>query len=55
MKRGQAKGTIVPERFSPEDSKRVEAAAKASNQTVSPLVRSVLAIAINVRSSEIAQ
>jgi predicted HicB family RNase H-like nuclease len=36
----------VPVRFSPEDRKKVEAAAKASNQTVSAWVRSTLAAAI---------
>ena len=41
-----AKGSIVPVRFSPEDRKRVEAAAKASKQTVSAWVRSTLATAI---------
>ncbi|MGB0064480.1 MAG: hypothetical protein WBP85_08545 [Terracidiphilus sp.] len=38
----EAKGSIVPVRFSPEDRKRVEAAAKASKQTVSAWVRSTL-------------
>jgi predicted HicB family RNase H-like nuclease len=42
MAKGQAKGSILPVRFSPEDRKRVEAAAKASKQTVSAWVRSTL-------------
>jgi hypothetical protein len=37
-----AKGTVVPVRFSPEDRKKVEAAAKASNKTVSAWVRATL-------------
>jgi predicted HicB family RNase H-like nuclease len=37
---------IVPVRFSPEDRKRVEAAAKASNKNVSEWIRSTLAAAI---------
>lgn len=46
LAKGEAKGSIVPVRFSPEDRRRVEAAAKASNQTVSAWVRSTLAAAI---------
>jgi len=42
MAKSEAKGTIVPVRFSSEDRKRVEAAAKASKQTVSAWVRSTL-------------
>jgi len=41
-----AKGTIVPVRFSPEDRRRVEAAAKASKQNVSQWIRSTLAAKI---------
>ena len=37
-----AKGSIVPVRFNPEDRKRVEAAAKASKQTVSAWIRITL-------------
>jgi hypothetical protein len=47
MAKGEAKGTIVPVRFSLEERKRVEAAAKASNQTISAWVGSTLAAAIN--------
>lgn len=46
MAKGEAKGSILPVRFSPEDRKRVEAAAKASGQTVSGWVRSTLKAAI---------
>jgi hypothetical protein len=37
-----AKGTIVPVRFNSDDRKRVEAAAKASKQTVSAWIRITL-------------
>jgi predicted HicB family RNase H-like nuclease len=46
MAKGEAKGTIVPVRFSPEERKRVESAAKASNQNVSTWIRSTLSAAI---------
>jgi hypothetical protein len=42
LAKGAAKGSIVPVRFSPEDRKRVEAAAKANNKTVSEWIRSTL-------------
>jgi predicted HicB family RNase H-like nuclease len=47
MAKGEAKGSIVPVRFSPEDRKRVEAAAKASKQNVSQWIRSTLTAAMN--------
>jgi hypothetical protein len=43
MAKADAKGSIVPVRFSPEDRKKVEAAAKASKQTVSAWIRGILA------------
>jgi hypothetical protein len=46
MAKGEAKGSIVPVRFSPEERKRVEAAAKASNLNVSQWIRSTLSAAI---------
>ena len=46
MAKGEAKGTIMAVRFRPEERKRVEAAARASNQTVSAWVRSTLSAAI---------
>ena len=46
MAKGTTKGSIVPVRFSPEDRKRVEAAAKASKQNVSQWIRSTLSTAI---------
>lgn len=42
LPKGEAKGSIVPVRFSPEDRKRVERAARASGQTVSEWIRSTL-------------
>jgi hypothetical protein len=42
LPKGEAKGRIVPVRFNAADIKRVEAAAKASKQTVSEWVRSTL-------------
>jgi len=46
LPKGQAKGKIVPVRFSPEAIKAVEAAAKESKQTVSEWIRSTLDAAI---------
>ena len=42
MAKGEAKGKIVPIRFNAEDIKKVMAAAKAKDQTVSEWVRSTL-------------
>jgi predicted HicB family RNase H-like nuclease len=42
MAKGEAKGSILPIRFSPEDRKRIDAAAKANKQTVSAWVRGTL-------------
>jgi uncharacterized protein (DUF1778 family) len=42
MAKGEAKGSILPIRFNPEDRKRIDAAAKASKQTVSAWVRGTL-------------
>ena len=44
--RGTAKSRIVPVRFRVEDFKRVIAAAKQKNQTVSEWIRSTLNTAI---------
>jgi predicted HicB family RNase H-like nuclease len=46
MAKGEAKGTIMPVRLSPEERRRVGLAAKASRQTVSAWVRSTLNAAI---------
>ena len=42
LPKGEAKGRIVPVRFRPEDIKAIEAAAKASKQTVSEWIRSTI-------------
>jgi hypothetical protein len=42
LPKGEAKGSIVPVRFSPEELKWVRASAMASNQTVSEWIRSIL-------------
>ncbi len=42
LTKADAKGQIVPVRFNPQDRKRVEAAARASNQTVSAWIRGTL-------------
>jgi hypothetical protein len=44
---GTAKGRIVPVRFTTEAIKTIEAAAKASNQTVSEWIRSTLNAALH--------
>ena len=46
LPKGEAKGRIVPVRFSAEDLKRISAAAKASEQTLSDWIRSTLNSAI---------
>jgi len=46
LPKAEAKGSIVPVRFSAEDRRRLEAAAKASKKTVSEWVRSTLAAAM---------
>lgn len=46
LPKGEAKGRIVPVRFTPDESKAIEAAAKASHQTVSQWIRSTLNAAI---------
>ena len=47
LPKGDAKSSIVPIRLNAEDRKRVEAAAKASNQSVSEWIRTALAAAIS--------
>jgi len=42
LPKGEAKGRIVPVRFSGEDLKRITALAKAQNMTVSEWIRSTL-------------
>lgn len=42
LPRGEAKGRIVPVRFRRDDLRAIEAAAKASKQTVSEWIRSTI-------------
>jgi hypothetical protein len=42
LPKGEAKGRIVPVRFTPDETKAIEAAARASKQTVSEWIRSML-------------
>ena len=46
LPKGDAKSSIVPIRMNAEDRKRVEAAARANNQSVSEWIRGRLAAAI---------
>jgi len=46
LPKGEAKGKIVPVRFTSEALRAVESAAKANNQTVSEWIRSTLNAAI---------
>jgi hypothetical protein len=42
LPKGEAKGRIVPVRFNALDLKRIEAAARASQQTVSDWIRAAI-------------
>ena len=42
MPKGEAKGRIVPVRFTADDLKAMAAAAKAGNQTLSEWIRSTI-------------
>ena len=46
LPKGEAKGRIVPIRFNSADIKRIESAARASQQTVSEWIRGTLAAAL---------
>jgi predicted HicB family RNase H-like nuclease len=46
LPKGEAKGRIVPVRFSGDDLKRIAAVAKAQNQTISEWIRSTLNAAV---------
>ena len=46
LPKGHAMQKIVPVRFKLDDLKKIEQAAKASNQTVSEWIRSTLASAV---------
>ncbi|HTX33563.1 MAG TPA: hypothetical protein VME43_01025 [Bryobacteraceae bacterium] len=47
LPKGEAKGHIVPVRFSPEGLKRIAARAKASGMTVSEWIRGTLNAAVS--------
>jgi hypothetical protein len=49
LPKGEAKGCIVPIRFNPADLKRIEATARASQQTVSEWIRGTVAAAMEPR------
>ena len=51
LPQGHAKGQIVPIRFKPEDLKRITAAAKAGNQTVSEWIRATVHGTLNATVS----
>ena len=46
LPKGQAKGRIVPVRFTADDLRAIAAAAKANGQTVSEWVRSTIHVTI---------
>jgi predicted HicB family RNase H-like nuclease len=46
LAKADARGTIVPVRFSPEEHKRIKATARANKQNVSEWIRCTLAAAI---------
>jgi hypothetical protein len=46
LPKGEAKGRIVPVRFNTADLKRIESAARASQQTVSQWIRRTVATAM---------
>lgn len=46
LPKGEAKGRIVPVRFSPEAIKAIETAAKASKQTTSEWIRGTVSAAL---------
>lgn len=46
LSKGDAKGRIVPIRFTPGDLKRVETAAKASQKTISEWIRGTVNAAL---------
>jgi predicted HicB family RNase H-like nuclease len=47
LPKGEAKGRIVPVRFNPADLKRMAAAAKTNEQSLSEWIRSTLRAAIS--------
>lgn len=49
LPKGEAKGRIVPVRFNAIDLKRIEAAARASQKTVSEWIRGTIASAMEAQ------
>jgi hypothetical protein len=49
LPKGEAKGRIVPIRFNTTDIKRIESAARASQQTVSEWIRGTVAAAMEAQ------
>jgi hypothetical protein len=49
LPKGDAKGRIVPVRFNPSDIKRIEAAARASQKTVSEWIRGTITSAMEAQ------
>ena len=49
LPKGHAKGRIVPVRFNPDDIRRIEQAAQASQKTVSEWIRGTVAAAMEER------
>jgi hypothetical protein len=49
LPKGEAKGRIMPVRFNARDLKQIEAAAKASQKTVSEWVRGAITAAIGAQ------
>jgi uncharacterized protein (DUF1778 family) len=47
LPKGEAKGRIVPVRFTAEQSKAMEQAARASNQTISEWIRNTVSAKLN--------
>jgi predicted HicB family RNase H-like nuclease len=47
MPKGEAKGRIVPVRFTPDDLKAMAAAAKAKDQSVSEWIRGTIHAELN--------
>lgn len=48
LPKGQAKGTIVPVRFNPDDRKLVEKTAKEAKRSISDLARTLMAPPIGI-------
>lgn len=49
LPKGDAKGRVVPVRFNPNDIKRIEQAARASQKTVSEWIRGTVTAAMEAQ------